>query len=319
MPKLSPSLVYSPQYNIKFFGIEKLHPFDSCKFQRAWDILSSDKRLNIEKHFLRTDRPASRQELLSVHSDDYLELLKSPSFVAQALEVPLAGFLPTSLIDSHVLEPMRFATRGTILATQEALRNGAAINLGGGYHHASRERGEGFCIYADISIAIQCLRQQGLLSPNDKVAIIDLDAHQGNGVERNSLKDDSIYILDMYNSDIYPNDTWIKKRINMDIPVHSGIDDVEYLSILKNHLPDFLSNGSPFSLAIYNAGTDIYKEDSLGKLSVSAEGILERDQFVLTQLESHHIPWVMLPSGGYTKDSAELVARSISFALSDLR
>ena len=319
MSSSSPRIVYSPGYNIRYWGIEKLHPFDSRKFQHAWDILARNHHLDVESKLLKPDRPASEEEILSVHSAEYLKLLESSRYIAQAFEIPLLGVIPRRSLDKHVLRPMRLATRGTILAAREALRRGAAINLGGGYHHASRERGEGSCVYADIPIAIACLRREGHLSSNDRVAIIDLDAHQGNGVERIFRKDDSIFLLDMYNSDIYPRDEWAKKRINTNIPIPTGTDDETYLSQLKSHLPKFLAEHGPFSLAIYNAGTDIYRGDPLGRLSVSASGILERDRFVMTQLASRETPWVMLPSGGYTKHSARLIADSIAFAVSELK
>jgi histone deacetylase 11 len=153
-----PRVVYNRRYNIGFYGLERLHPFDTHKYGRAW------KRL--ERHFgpklghlhIKTDRAANRDELLLVHTADYLTQLTDSQYVAGALEVPQLRYLPAWLIDWHVLNPMRWATRGTILAAHASLEHGFVVNLGGGYHHAKPDRGEGFSTYSDIGIAVASIR-----------------------------------------------------------------------------------------------------------------------------------------------------------------
>ena len=149
----------------------------------------------------------STDELSAVHSLSYLsDLVKSPQYLAQALEIPPLALIPYKFIDASVLYPMRLATKGTILAAESALENQIAVNLSGGYHHARRDNGEGFCIYSDIGVAIYQLRNSQKIKFDDKVLVIDLDAHQGNGIARIFYEDKNVLIFDMYNKDIYPKD-----------------------------------------------------------------------------------------------------------------
>ena len=210
---------------------------------------------------------------------------------------------------------MRWATKGTIIAAAEALKCGIAVNFSGGYHHASKENGEGFCLYSDIAISIGILRKSKKLLKEDQILIIDLDAHQGNGLERIFIADQDVKILDMYNQDIYPKDSLAKKRIDCDIPLDSGTSDQKYLAKLEKYLTRFLENSSNPKIAFYNAGSDVYQFDSLGQLSISAKGIFERDKFVFDILTNANIPWVMVLSGGYTKESYKLIAQSIIYVL----
>ena len=129
---------------------------------------------------------------------------------------------------------MLYATGGTILAVREALCCHIAVNLGGGYHHASRDRGEGFCVYADVAIALARLRAEARLRT---ALIIDLDAHQGNGLERTYGGDPDTNILDMYTSEIYPRDFEARDSIDWDVPLRSGTGDKEYLDLLGEALP----------------------------------------------------------------------------------
>jgi histone deacetylase 11 len=210
---------------------------------------------------------------------------------------------------------MRWAVRGTIIAAREALRHGFAVNLSGGYHHAKPEAGEGFSIYSDIAIAVRALRGDGSLPDEARIAYIDLDAHQGNGVCRTFMDDNRVFIFDMYNSLIYPLEAPARERIDCDIPLFSACGDEEYLGELQGRLPGFLDSvgrSRPIGLAIYNAGTDVFAGDPLGFLNVSAEAILERDLYVVGELRRRGIPTVMVLSGGYTPQSYLLVADSVS-------
>jgi len=311
-------IVYSPSYNIRFLGLEKLHPFDSCKYGNAWQYLLDYFGKRLEDFRIIPEEPVTVEELLSVHTLEYLNRLKNSVYLANALELPELSIVPRFLIERHVIKGMLLATKGTFLAAEYALKHGMAVNLVGGYHHASNDRGEGFCIYADVAIAISLLRQNELLEPEDPVMVIDLDAHQGNGLERIFSLDKSVYILDMYNQNIYPQDWWAVGRINCDLPLKNNTEDEEYLDILSKQLPSFIENiekvGKP-KIAFYNAGTDIYEKDSLGGLKITKEGILKRDQIVFDTLTRSGIPWVMVLSGGYTKESYLLVAESVAYIL----
>ncbi len=217
-------------------------------------------------------------------------------------------------LENRLLGAMRLATSGTVLAARTALQCGLAVNLGGGYHHASRDKGEGFCCYADIHVALQCLRREGVLEVGrDRIMIIDLDAHQGNGHERLSVGDGDIYIFDMYNRAIYPQDYLARKRIDYDLPLPSGVDETIYLQQLKKHLPLALAAANQPRLAFYIAGTDIYEHDQLGGLCVSSEGIQSRDRFVLNTLTAAGVPTVMVTGGGYSRESYGHIANTLVY------
>ena len=308
-------IVYSPRYNIGFLGLERLHPFDSRKYGRVWRCLRKRFGASLRSMWLRTPQAAGVEHLRLVHSAAYLDRLRRPDYVAGALEVPPIRYLPSWMIDWRILQPMRWATMGTILAAREALQCGFAVNLGGGFHHAKPSEGEGFCVYSDIGLAVASLRRDGLLSPTARVAYIDLDAHQGNGVCHAFLRDSSVFIFDMYNATIYPLfDPDARERIDCDIGLCRACRDTTYLGELQDRLPGFLdsiSRSAPVDLAIYNAGSDVFEDDPLGDLNISADGILQRDVFVWEALRQRNIPTVMLLSGGYTRVSYRLAANSI--------
>jgi histone deacetylase 11 len=309
------SVVYSRHYNIGFFGLERLHPFDSKKYGRAWRCLRRHFGSSLSSRSFRPRRPISRDEMLTVHSAAYLKQLKASKYVAGALELPPVRHLPAWVIDRQVLRPMRWATMGTVIAAKKAIEEGFAVNLGGGFHHAKPASGEGFCIYSDIAIAIKLLRRDGSLKDDTRVAYIDLDAHQGNGVCHAFLDDNRVFIFDMYNGTIYPwQDQAAQDRIDCKISLTSACQESEYLRELHNWLPGFLdsiSQSNSVGLAVYNAGTDVFVDDPLGDLNLSAEGILKRDLYVVEELRRRQIPAVMLLSGGYTRVSYELVANSV--------
>jgi histone deacetylase 11 len=308
--KIQPKLVYSPGYDIRWLGLEKLHPFDSCKYSRTWKVLFDRFGDGLQSATITPTTPAPLALLQTVHTPEYLQQLTHSRHVAGALELASLVWVPSGILDRYVLQPMRLATIGTVIAAKAALEHGIGINLSGGYHHASRDRGSGFCVYSDIAIAIASLRQSGQITSADSIAIIDLDAHQGNGLARIFECDSSIHILDMYNQDIYPQDALAIDRINCNLPLRLGTRDAEYLDKLQQYLPAFLQQIRP-KIAFYNAGTDIYEHDPLGRLKISAVGVLARDRFVFETLVDAGIPVVMVLSGGYTAESYQLVARSV--------
>jgi len=235
--------------------------------------------------------------------------------VAGILELPPLAHAPGWLLDRAVLRPMRWATQGTVVAMREAFQSGFVANLGGGFHHARPDAGEGFCVYSDIGIGICQVRREGLLPEDSRIAYIDLDAHQGNGVCHVFRGDRRVFVFDMYNAEIYPFlDHEARERIDCDVRLQSGCTDDDYLGLLERHLPAFLdsiSKSQPVGLAIYNAGTDIVSGDPLGQMRVSPDAVVQRDAFVLDALRSRGIPTVMLPSGGYTDQSYRLIADSL--------
>lgn len=308
-------IVYSRHYDIGFFGLERLHPFDSRKYGRAWRCLKREFGPRLDSVHVKPNRPVSRDELLRVHSAAYLQQLRIPKYVATALELPIVAKLPRFIIDHCILRPMRWGTMGSMLAVRAAIDDGLAVNLSGGYHHAKPEQGEGFCIYADIALAVETARREGRLAPDARVAYIDTDAHQGNGVCHTFLDDKRVFIFDMYNHTNYPcYDHVAQGRIDCHVRIHAGHTSAEYMRSLTESLPGFLdsiSRSQPVELAIYNAGTDVYEGDALGQLNVTADHILERDLFVIDELRRRGIPVAMLLSGGYSGESYKHVFATV--------
>ncbi|CAJ2675243.1 histone deacetylase 2-like protein [Trifolium pratense] len=298
-------LIYSNSYDISFLGIEKLHPFDSSKWGRICNFLVSFGVL--DKNRIVEPLEASKDDLLVVHSESYLNSLKESSNVAKIIEVPPVALFPNCLVQHKVLFPFRKQVGGTILAAKLAKERGWAINVGGGFHHCSAENGGGFCAYADISLCIQFAFVQLNIS---RVMIIDLDAHQGNGHEMDFADDNRVYILDMYNPGIYPLDYEARNYINQKVEVKSGTRTEEYLLKLDEALEVAGRRLEP-ELLVYNAGTDILEGDPLGRLKISPDGIALRDEKVFRFAREKNIPIVMLTSGGYMKSSARVIADSI--------
>ncbi|GAB2223576.1 hypothetical protein Droror1_Dr00017717 [Drosera rotundifolia] len=177
-------IIYSAGYDIAFLGIEKLHRFDSSKWGRICQFLISAKLLD-KKHLVEPVE-ASTDDLLVVHTQKYLTSLKNSVTVATIMEVPPVAILPICIVEKKVLYPFRKQVGGTILAAKLAKERGWAINVGGGFHHCSTENGGGFCMYADISL---CIHFAFVRLNVSRVLVIDLDAHQGNGHERDFSND----------------------------------------------------------------------------------------------------------------------------------
>lgn len=298
-------LIYSPSYDIALLGIEKLHPFDSSKWGRICRFLVVDGVL--DKIRIVEPLEATKDDLLVVHSESYLNSLKSSPNVSIIIEVPPVALIPNCLVQKKVLYPFRKQVGGTILAAKLAKERGWAINVGGGFHHCCADRGGGFCAYADISL---CIHYAFIRLHISRVMIIDLDAHQGNGHEKDFSNDRRVYILDMYNPDIYPFDFEARRYIDLKVEVASGTTTDEYLMKLDEAL-QIAGRAFDPELVVYNAGTDILDGDSLGRLKVSADGITSRDEKVFRFAREKNIPLIMLTSGGYMKSSARVIADSM--------
>lgn len=300
------AIVFHPEYDITFGGLEKQHAFDSTKYGRVFGFLQDAGSGLLEK--VLQPHAVSDEDLRLVHTPRYLSSLRYSEEIAKVTELAILGQVPNKLLQENLIAPKKLATGGTILAVRHALANQWAINLSGGYHHAKADSGEGFCIFSDIAIAAYRLWAD---EPDVRIMIVDLDAHQGNGFASIFRDDPRTHIYDIYNEEVYPNDTDARAFINDDLPIQSGCKDGEYLSLLQKTLPKAIDAFSP-ELIIYNAGTDIYEEDPLGRLSVTAGGIMRRDDFVFQSAASAGVPIAMVLSGGYTKMSARIIADSIS-------
>ncbi|EQB77839.1 Histone deacetylase 11-like protein [Camelus ferus] len=293
VPETRWPIVYSPRYNITFMGLEKLHPFDAGKWGKVISFLKEEKLLS--DSMLVEAREASDEDLLVVHTRRYLSELKWSFAVAAITEIPPVIFLPNFLVQRKVLKPLRTQTGGTIMAGKLAVERGWAINVESGGPKAPSSlcpprgvpRGGGFCAYADITLAIKFLfeRVEGV----SRATIVDLDAHQGNGHERDFMGDKRVYIMDVYNRHIYPGDRLAKLERNLE-------------RALKEHQPD---------VVVYNAGTDILEGDRLGGLSISPQGVVRRDELVFRMVRGRQVPILMVTSGGYQKRTARIIADSI--------
>uniref|UniRef100_A0A8C1F672 Histone deacetylase 11 n=1 Tax=Cyprinus carpio carpio TaxID=630221 RepID=A0A8C1F672_CYPCA len=315
VPSTCLPIVYSPEYNITFMGLEKLHPFDAGKWGKVIHFLKEEQFINDEVIVLA--REASEADLLVVHTARYLNRLKNAILegsrewslvVATITEIPPLLFLPNFLVQRKVLKPLRTQTGGTIMAGKLAMDRGWAINVGGGFHHCSSDKGGGFCAYADITLAIKFLfeRVEGVA----RATIIDLDAHQGNGHERDFLEDRRVYIMDVYNRHIYPGDGYAKRAIKRKVELDWGTEDMEYLQKVELHSEGALNEVRP-DIIIYNAGTDILDGDPLGGLAISPQGIIKRDEIIFRAARRRGIPILMVTSGGYQKKTARIIADSI--------
>jgi histone deacetylase 11 len=320
MPNLR--LIYCSQYDIRLWGIERLHPFDSCKYGRTWNGLRQRFGPALDALRQAPTSPVSDTDLLRVHTADYLATLRRSSVLAQALEVPPLRWVPNFLLRSRLITPMRWATQGTIDAALWAVQHGCAINFSGGYHHAHADHGEGFCLFADVPIAIAALRATGKLHGTDKIVVIDLDAHRGNGYESICETDYAVQFFDLYNFRVYPGKMPPSPRFPSVHGVRSMLSGEEYLFFIRENLPAFLDRHRDAKLVFYNAGTDILADDPIGRLDVSADEVFERDRYVIDQMDERGLRWVMLPSGGYTSHSHELMQRAYGYAIekhSDLK
>ncbi|XP_049300844.1 histone deacetylase 11 [Anopheles funestus] len=302
-------IVYRPEYGVKFLGLQKLHPFDAAKGGNIYRLLKTNGLIRNDEDVYAPEE-ITLEELMQVHTKRYIDSLKWSLNVAKIAEIPPLLFVPNCFVQRSYLRPMRYQTSGSILAARAALESGLgwAINLGGGFHHCSADRGGGFCPYADITLTVKMLQtgENGI----ERILIVDLDAHQGNGYERDLMNDSGVFILDMYNYRIYPRDHTAKLAIRRAVELKPHTDDEEYLRKLKHCLHQSLAEFEP-NFIIYNAGTDILKGDPLGLLDITPEGVMERDEIVFRAALERSIPVVMLLSGGYLRSSARVIANSI--------
>ena len=222
-----------------------------------------------------------------------MSTLDDPGSIGSYLESPLIPDLSAALVKNRIVDPFRYITGGTIKASFAAMESGIGINLGGGFHHAKPDKGEGFCIFADIPIAIRSLRHA---VGNLRILIIDLDVHQGNGLAVCHENDDDIFVFSMHQGDIYPIP---KEHCDLDIELHSGTKDDEYLRILNKNLPVIFDRVRPH-IVFYVAGCDTAAEDPLASLEMTARGINDRDLIVVDSCAEQRIPIAVTLGGGYS-------------------
>ncbi len=237
--------------------------------------------------------PCSVETLKEAHTEDYINKIKNKTLDKN--EIRKIGF---PLVDSIVRRSF-IATGGTVLATKLALNYGIACNTAGGSHHATSNEGAGFCVFNDVAVAAKYLTTRGLAN---RILIIDLDVHQGNGNSEIFKNDNQVFTFSMHSKVNYP----AKKSVSdLDIELKENLEDKEYIDILKNNLKYL--NQEEFDFVFYIAGVDIHYNDRLGKLKISDNGIFQRDELVIDNFFSNKIPICGVLGGGYNKDFNKLV------------
>ncbi len=309
-PESQIPIVYNDEFNVRFWGLEKLHPFDSAKYEKIMKHITNN--FDTEGRDFITVTAATKQILLDVHDETYIDdLARDYRKMQKVTEIPLF-FLPNFLVQHRLNRPMKFQVAGTMAAMAATVQHGWGICIGGGMHHAHASDGAGWCAYSDWYLGLRRLRvaSQGKIV---RAMYIDLDVHQGNGLGRDKLRfeDSDLFILDMYNGDLWPGDEVAKEGINMGAAFKCGISDDKYLKTLQTCLERSFRRFKP-DIIMYNAGTDVLLGDPLGRCKVSSDGVVRRDQMVWEAALLHDVPICMALSGGYAKDSAALIGRSIT-------
>ncbi|MDX2256466.1 MAG: histone deacetylase [Pseudanabaenaceae cyanobacterium bins.39] len=284
-------IIYHPNY---VAPIADTHRFPMAKFRLLYEMLLNDGVARPEQFF--TPQLPTLEEIAIVHDRDYVETYwhgKLDSKAQRRIGLPWSPELAYRT---------RIAVGGTLLTARMALKHGLACNTAGGTHHAFRHYGSGFCIFNDLAIAAQVLRQEGLVQ---KVLIIDLDVHQGDGTAHIFRDSGEIFTFSMHCQINFP---LVKQTSDRDVPLPEGMEDDQYLRTLADHLPDLLIDFQP-DLVLYDAGVDPHIGDRLGKLALTDAGLYRRDMQVLSTCVSKGIPVACVIGGGYCEDMRSLVYR----------
>ncbi|ESO08859.1 hypothetical protein HELRODRAFT_74564, partial [Helobdella robusta] len=301
-------IVYSPDYDVTFAGIEKWYPLDTTRGAKIIRLLT-DMKVLTEKTVIKP-KEATNDHLSIVHSLDYLQNIKSPDVRARGKlpEVTSLALLPWFIVNGRLLRPMRFQVGGSVLAAKLALDFGWSINLGGGFTHCCRKRSGGYSAYDDVTMTLTYLLGRHHV---DRVMIVDLSAQQCNGPERTYMNDDRVYIADVYNNEVYPMDGYAKRGINCKGEIDGSVTNKEYLDVVRSTLEKALDEMSRPDVVVYVAGSDVISEDAAGNMNISVDTLVERDQIVFLKIRSRGIPLVMLLGGGFSRNSHVAVAKSI--------
>ncbi|MGI1679426.1 MAG: histone deacetylase [Cellvibrionaceae bacterium] len=295
---------YSEQNNIDLGLLNLLHPFDGLKFKKVYNAIKAVDSIE----FVEPADPVEDEKIYEFVNALIKMWLTDKVLLLRALEVPNLPFISFRYLDKKVLQPMKWGVAGTILSAREALLSGFCWNLSGGYHHASQHSIEGFCIYNDIGICYQELIKDGTFSSDDKILIIDTDAHHGNGNARTFKENKNIEILDVFNESIYPQTYSSRTRVDFPVPLNPGTSGKEYLEKYSAMLKTVSSD---YKLAFVVAGTDVLAADKLGGFKLTEDDVVEREKITIRFLKEKNIPTVMLSGGGYSKDSAPCIVKAI--------
>jgi acetoin utilization deacetylase AcuC-like enzyme len=227
---------------------------------------------------------------------EWLYLIHAPDYVSRVVEGRMSESevrrlgLPWTV---ELVTRARAGVFGTAKAAFAALRHGVAGNLAGGSHHAFRDRGEAYCLFNDLAIAIELLRRQGRVS---RPFVLDLDVHQGNGTAAIYAEDPSVFTFSMHGGSNFP---LTKETGSFDLALADGCGDAEYLEVLERHLKPALEDHGP-DLVLYQAGVDALASDRLGRLALTRDGLAARDALVFAACETLGVPVAITLGGGYS-------------------
>lgn len=269
------------------------HRFPMDKYAMLRDTLLSESIVSAAH--VHDPARASDAELRHVHTARYVQSILNGTI--DGLAQRRLGF-PWS---PELVERSRRAVGGTIATARHSLNAGLAMNLAGGTHHAFADRGEGFCVFNDVAVATATLRNEQLVR---RVAVIDLDVHQGNGTHALFAGDVDTYTFSMHGRRNYP---FVKVAGSLDVELDDGTDDATYLGLLAEALPRVL-RAARADIVFYLAGADPHEGDRLGRLRVSSEGLARRDAMVLEMCRAIGVPVAITIAGGYGRSILDTVA-----------
>ena len=300
---MCPCFVMKAFYSDRYYADIGRHVFPMNKYKLVRDFLLG-KRVLRSGDFLEPE-PADEASVLLVHTPEYIKKLRTGGL---SLREEMILELPYS---RELVEASFLMAGGTISASAIAIDEGIGVNLGGGFHHAFPDHGEGFCVLNDIAVAVRTLRRDGKIR---RALIVDCDLHQGNGTAFIFRDDEEVFTFSMHQQNNYP---LRKPPGDIDVDLKDLTGDEEYLSCLRNHLQEMI--GFSPDLVLYLAGSDIYEHDQLGGLAVTMSGIAERDRLVIGTVREAGIPIAIVLAGGYavdTEDTVRIHANTVGIAVS---
>jgi acetoin utilization deacetylase AcuC-like enzyme len=282
------------------------HVFPTLKYRAARDRLIREGTI-LAADILRPE-PASDEQVALVHTPRYLEKMRTGGFTRQdemALELPFS---------EELRDAMWLCAGGSILTGRQAVERGLAVHLGGGFHHAFPDHGEGFCLINDVAIALRALMREGNI---ERAMVIDCDLHQGNGTAAIFGDDPDVFTFSIHQQNNYP--IW-KPPSDLDLGLPDRVGDAEYLALLEEHIPRILEDHRP-GLAFYLAGADPYRDDQLGGLNLTLDGLGQRDELILQTLSAAGVPTAAVLAGGYARrfdDTVEIHCETVRAARREL-
>jgi acetoin utilization deacetylase AcuC-like enzyme len=290
---------YSDQFE---FPLPRRHRFPIRKYALLREAVIAAGLVAPED--LLVTEAATDEQILRAHDAEYLQRVKDGGLTAQ--EIRRIG-LPWS---PELVERVRRSVGGTVAACRAALADGVAVNLAGGTHHASRDRGQGFCLFNDIVIAARAMQAEGRVR---QVVVLDCDVHQGNGTAAIAAADPTIFTFSIHSENNFPLH---KERSDLDIGLEDGTGDEAYMAALEGGVRRALELAHA-DLAIYLAGADPYEDDLLGRLALSKAGLAERDRMVFELCRSASVPIAVAIAGGYgrrVEDTVDIHLRTVRIA-----